>query len=429
VNSPELRRLRLRLTLFSGVISLLVLCVVAALAIKEDGDRKHDQQDARVERQAIVSQGYAYGPDKLTIDRSEGGPFEPRPRHPKSPPVVVVDPQGKLLAGTAGAIDQAAGRRAVVHGKTPTTSRLVYTDTVNGKRMRIASAGVLNNNGDNIAAVVALEPLAKADDSIRNFSLAVIGVALAGWLLSVALGWIVAGRAIVPAVSVVRREEAFLADAAHELRTPVAVIRARAEQGLRDAPTDSAEAGALKAIAHASEQASSTIADMLELARLDARRGRITREQIRLDALLEAVVEEFEDDAEQVGVVIHPELDGQPVVEADQRLLSRAIANLVQNALRYGSVGGEVRIRLRTEGEQAVIEVADKGPGVPPAQHAAIFDRFHRASGVAGGSGLGLAIARLVAESHDGSLELAPPVEGETGARFILRLPIYTVPA
>jgi two-component system OmpR family sensor kinase len=81
---------------------------------------------------------------------------------------------------------------------------------------------------------------------------------------------------------------------------------------------------------------------------------------------------------------------------------------------------------VRREGDHAVVEVADRGPGVPPAQRKAIFDRFHRASSEAGGAGLGLPIARLVAESHDGSLELLPTAEGETGAHFVLRLPLHT---
>jgi two-component system OmpR family sensor kinase len=79
---------------------------------------------------------------------------------------------------------------------------------------------------------------------------------------------------------------------------------------------------------------------------------------------------------------------------------------------------------VRREGQEALVEVADRGPGVPPAQRKAIFDRFHRASSEAGGSGLGLPIARLVAESHDGTLELLPAQEGVPGAHFVLHIPI-----
>jgi two-component system OmpR family sensor kinase len=423
MSSPELRRLRLRLTLSYAGASLLALAALAVLAIAVANKREHEKLDSRVLHRAIVSQGYAYGPDKLTIDRSPDGPFEAGVDF--DPPVVVIGPTGNPLAGTASALDLAAARRAFDRAKQAGPNQIIYSDTVNGKRSRVASAAV-GGNDTNLAAVVATEPIAQADDAVRSFAVKVVAGTLALWLLTIALGWLLAGRALRPAVAVARREEGFLADAAHELRTPVAVIRARAEQSLRESGGTSPESGALRAIAGAAEQATNTIADMLELARLDARRSRIEREPLRLDALVEQVVEEFEDDARGAGVELRTEVEEQLVVEGDERLLARAIANLVQNAIRYGGVGGEVRISLRRDGEDAVVEVADRGPGVPPAQRKAIFDRFHRASSEAGGAGLGLPIARLVAESHDGSLELLPKAEGETGAHFLLRLPIHT---
>jgi len=421
MSSPDLRRLRWRLTASYSVISLLALAALSAIAIGIANKREHENLDSRVNTRAVTSQGYAYGPDKLIVDRSEDGPFEPGVD--LDPPVVLVDKQGKPLAGSSDALDVAAARRAFARTKQPGTTDILYTDTVNGQRSRVASAAV---SGDNttLAAVVAAEPIANADDAVRSFAVKVVLGTLALWLVTIALGWLLAGRALRPAVATARREEGFLADAAHELRTPVAVIRARAEQGIRESGGSGPEAGALRAIAGAAEQATNTIADMLELARLDARRSRIEREPLRLDALVEQVAEEFEDDARRAGAEIRVQGDGALVVDGDERLLARAISNLVQNAIRYGGVGGEVRMAVRREGEEALVEVADNGPGVPPAQRKAVFDRFHRASSEAGGSGLGLPIARLVAESHDGSLELLSAEEGKTGAHFVLHLPI-----
>lgn len=426
MSSPELRRLRLRLTLSYSLASFLALAALAVVAIAIANKREHEKLDSRVNFRAVVSQGYAYGPDKLTIDRSENGPFEAGKTF--DPPVVVISPAGKPLAGTASTLDLAAARRAFARAKQPGPENILYTDTVDGKKSRVASAAVTGNDR-NLAAVVAVEPVAGADDEVRSFAIKVVLGTLALWLLTIGMGWLLAGRALRPAVAVARREEAFLADAAHELRTPVAVIRARAEQALREGGETSTESGALRAIAGAAEQATNTIADMLELARLDARRSRIEREPLRLDALVEQVAEEFEDDAARAGVDIDADIDGAVVVEGDERLLARAIANLVQNGIRYGGVGGEIHITVRRETDQAIVEVADRGPGVPPAQRKAIFDRFHRASSEAGGSGLGLPIARLVAESHEGSLELLPAAEGQTGAHFVLRLPVASAPS
>ena len=422
MSSPELRRLRWRLTLSYSAVSLLALAALAAIAVAVANKREHENLDNRVNHRAVLSQGYAYGPDKLIIDRSSNGPFERGVD--LDPRVVVIDPNGKPLAGSADALDLAAARRAFARTKQPAVNnRILYTDTVKGERSRVASAAVTGDR-TNLAAVVAVEPIADADDAVRSFALKVILGTLALWAVTIGLGWLLAGRALRPAVAVARREEAFLADAAHELRTPVAVIRARAEQGLREGGESGPDSGALRAISGAAEQATNTIADMLELARLDARRTRIEREPLRLDALVEQVAEEFEDDARRVGAEVRADVDGALVIDGDERLLSRAIANLVQNGIRYGGVGGEVRLAAHRDGDQAVVEVSDRGPGVPPAQRKAIFDRFHRASSEAGGSGLGLPIARLVAESHDGSLELLPAVEGQTGAHFVLRVPI-----
>ncbi|MEV4422719.1 HAMP domain-containing sensor histidine kinase, partial [Patulibacter sp. NPDC049589] len=195
---------------------------------------------------------------------------------------------------------------------------------------------------------------------------------------------------------------------------------------LREQGHDGPAGEALRAIERAAERASGTIADMLELARLDARRGRFEREPLRLDLQLEQLVEEYEDRAAAAGAELRLHATPDVVVRGDERLLARSVANLVENAIRYGAVGGAIDVLLSVEGPDAVVEVHDRGPGVPPAQRAAVFDRFHRASGTAGGSGLGLPIARLVAEAHDGSLELLDEVEGEPGARFRLRLPLAT---
>ncbi len=179
----------------------------------------------------------------------------------------------------------------------------------------------------------------------------------------------------------------------------------------------------MKAIEQAAERASGTIADMLELARLDARRGRIEHEPLRLDLLLEQIAEEHRETAAAAGAELRLDSSaGETVVEGDERLLARALANLVENAIRYGAVGGEIALSLTREGDEARVLVADRGPGVPPAQRDAVFDRFHRATATAGGSGLGLPIARLVAEAHGGTLALLP-ADDAPGARFELRLP------
>lgn len=426
MNADELRRLRVRLTATSALVTLIVLALLSAIAVRAESSRRHDELDRHVERTALAADGYAYpqgNPSRLFVDRSPVGFFGPEPL--PSAPVVVIGPRGQTVAGPKDALDAEAGRRAFAAAEHVTSGQpRIYTDTSDGDKVRVAVNPIAGDQSL-LAAVAAVESYSGADADIRRRTLLIAAVALALWLVTTLVGWLLTGRAMAPVAAVARREEAFLADAAHELRTPVAVIRARAEQALREQGEASSAAPALQAIEQAAERASGTIADMLELARLDARRGRMEREPLRLDFQLEQLAEEYADRAQAAGAQLRIEGElPEAVVEGDERLLARSVANLVENAIRYGAVGGEITIALAVEGGFAEVTVADRGPGVAPAQRTAIFDRFHRASAAAGGSGLGLPIARLVVEAHDGSLELLDPTEGSPGARFLLRLPL-----
>ncbi|MGD9695354.1 MAG: sensor histidine kinase [Thermoleophilia bacterium] len=424
MTTAELRRLRLRLTARYAAVSFVVLALLAVAAALVDRDRAQERVDHRVESTVLAADGYAYPQgERLEIDTNPDGYFG-ADRRPGAP-VVVVAPDGRTLAGPAEALDPTAARRALERARTENRVQ-VYGDRSDGEDVRLASSPVYSGEGDLLATIVAVEP---AHTGLGGATLPIIGGAVGLWLLTVLAAWLLTGRAIAPMAAMARREEAFLADAAHELRTPVAVIRARAEQALREAGEAGESAGALRAIGAAAERASATIADMLELARLDARRGRMEREPLRLDLLVEQVADENRERAEAAGAELRVRVDDEAVVEGDERLLGRAVANLVENAVRYGAVGGEIEVALERDGDAARVVVSDRGPGVAPAQRDAIFDRFHRASSAAGGSGLGLPIARLVAEAHDGALELMAPDEARPGARFVLRLPLIEPPA
>ncbi len=233
MSGPRLRRLRWRLTAAYGIVSLVALVLVAAIAIDAARDRAHERLDHRIEATALAADGYAYpegDPSRLVVDRQPDGYFGPE-RRPGSP-VLVVDMNGRVVAGPAELIDAAAARRALQVGRTQ-RQLAVYGDDAAGTAVRVASSPIYGPDRM-LATIVALEPLAAADDDIRESTLQIAGGALVLWLLTVGFGWLLAGRALRPAAAVAQREEAFLADAAHELRTPVAVIRARAEQALRE---------------------------------------------------------------------------------------------------------------------------------------------------------------------------------------------------
>ncbi|MGW6687390.1 sensor histidine kinase [Streptomyces sp. NPDC054961] len=210
------------------------------------------------------------------------------------------------------------------------------------------------------------------------------------------------------------RQRQFTADASHELRNPLAAVRSRLEVALRDPDRESVAA----ALAD-TERLQGIAADLLLLARLDG--GPAPRSEPVDLALLAA-----EDLARRPGPRVRLRLDARAPVPAsgDPERLERALANLVDNALRYART--EVTVRASADGDGwALLEVTDDGPGIPEADRDRVFERFVRLDAdrgrASGGTGLGLAIAREIARAHGGDLRALPP-SGGTGARLVLRI-------
>ncbi len=229
-------------------------------------------------------------------------------------------------------------------------------------------------------------------------------------LLSAAVGHLLSGRAIRPALGALGQQEAFLADAAHDLRTPAASLRTLAETALRG-ETDSTDV--LRRTLRLAEGMGGLVDGLLTRARLMSGTATLAREPLRLDQLVEGVAADAP--AEGHRVTVRAE---EIVVVADPDLVRRAVANLLVNALAHGHAPGtpaDVRITVARDG---TVTVDDAGPGLPPDVAGALFERFR--SG-AGSTGLGLSIASWVAHAHGGSLTAGRGERG--GARFVLRLP------
>ncbi|MEU4954938.1 sensor histidine kinase [Streptomyces lavendulae] len=214
------------------------------------------------------------------------------------------------------------------------------------------------------------------------------------------------------------RQRQFTADASHELRNPLAAVRARLEVALaRPSPDRESVSAALADTGRLQRIA----ADLLLLARLDG--GPAPRPEPVDLALLAA-----EDAARRPAPRVPLRLAAPAPVPAygDPARLERALANLVDNALRYARSGVLVRTAAAEDG-WAVLEVADDGPGIPEADRDRVFERFVRLDAdrgrAGGGTGLGLAIAREIARAHGGDVRALPAREGAPGARLELRLP------
>jgi two-component system, OmpR family, phosphate regulon sensor histidine kinase PhoR len=224
-------------------------------------------------------------------------------------------------------------------------------------------------------------------------------------------------------LEVLRRD--FVANASHELKTPVAAVRALAETLLTAIPDDP-EAGRRFAvrIGREAERLDVLARDLLDLSRVE--RGTLDVEPVDLVGLAKEVAGGYADRAEERRVKLRTDLQPNVAVRGDRAQLGLLLSNLIDNALRYTPARGTVRVRLEAAESRAVLEVADTGEGIPASELPRVFERFYRVDKArarqTGGTGLGLAIVRHVAEAHGGTVS----VESELGqgSTFSVTLPV-----
>lgn len=220
----------------------------------------------------------------------------------------------------------------------------------------------------------------------------------------------------------------FVADASHELRTPLTSVRGYAELyragGLAD---KAALADAMRRIEQEAGRMHDLVEDLLLLAKLDEGRP-LQQRPVRLDQIAADAVR----DAQAVEPLRSITCQAEPVeIIGDDARMRQALANLLANARAHTPANASVEVTLRREGQSAVIEVADQGPGMTPEVADRVFERFFRAdparTRASGGSGLGLAIVASITQAHRGTAEVDS--EPGAGARFRLRLPLHATPA
>lgn len=311
---------------------------------------------------------------------------------------------------------------------------------VRGIRLRVLAIAVPSQHG----AVQVARPLTEVDHSLRDILLVLAVVAAAGVALAAALGAVVAGVALAPVRRFTRRTEEIagnpdpvdriavkgddelarlarsfnatldalersveaqrhlVADASHELRTPLASLRANV-QTLEDSDRlPEHERAALRAdIILELDELTDLVGDVVELAR-GSKPARVL-DDVHVDRIVAAQVERAQGRG-GVDVTLRTELE-PTVIRGEPDRVNRAVANLLENAIKWSPPGGEVEIGLRG----GTLTVRDHGPGFGHDDLPHIFERFYRAKGARGmpGSGLGLAIVRQAAEAHGGSVEAA----------------------
>ena len=219
-----------------------------------------------------------------------------------------------------------------------------------------------------------------------------------------------------------RRERRFIADAAHELRTPLAVLRTGLEVALGRDRAAADYADALSAALDETIGLCAMAGDLLELARLDSA-GLRSAAPVDLATLASEAMAALAPLAGGRRLSFSPPTAASAIVTGDREQLRRVIVNLLDNAVKFTADDGAIAVAVASGGGRARLTVRDNGPGVPAAEMPRIFDRFYRGrSRSAPGAGLGLSLCREIAERHGG--ELAAENNPEGGARFTLSLPL-----
>ena len=417
-----LSRVRWRLVGWSAGSTLVLLLVLGtALYLSVDASlaaagRTQLQDQARglrgfLERLPPGSEPGGEGQEGPAIGRPEfGGPGS-------GTISIVLDEDGDFVGATpldTTDLPVAAG----VAAATATTADIRLA-SVNGAPVRVLTEKVVVGQATHVVQVI--QDRTAEERTLTTLLVVLLGGGFVVLMLAVAVGFVYAGRALIPIRDSLRHQREFAADASHELRTPLTIVRGSVEHLRRHRSQPVGEVGeALDDIEAEVDRLTNLVDDLLLLARSDSGVVEVRSESVELAEVAGEALQRLRAQAEARGVELR--LDAAPgEVRGDPDRLRQLVAILIDNAIRHSPAGGAVRVGIHGDAHPG-ISVEDDGPGIRTEDLPHVFDRFWRAADApAGGTGLGLAIAAWIAEHHGGRITATNRPAG--GARFEVQLP------
>jgi two-component system sensor histidine kinase CiaH len=399
----DVRRLSIRVALTATALVGLAYLVVALAVVALVTRNLTAQIDAR------LSQGLSHvdGPIK------GGGHYEPpppdRPGQVYGPQLLVwtIDSDGEVRTPDGSSPELPASLR---HVTGPQDAQIGGVDV----RIQGRAAG-----DDYVVVAQTLDSVAQAQAQVISAEL-IIGPLL---LIAVFIGAVAVGRRVATPIELARRRQLeFTADASHELRTPLSVIEAQTSLALTGTRSLDWYQTAFQRVDLESQRMRRLLDDLLWLARFDATRAQPDAEPVDLGVLAAQTADRFGVVAETRRLTLDLRIPSDSlVVTGPPEWLDRLLGVLLDNACKYSPEGGTVTLSVAAERNRIAVTVDDAGPGIPEAERARIFDRFHRATDATGGAGLGLAIADAIVRATGGQWRVGAAPTG--GARMTVSWP------
>jgi signal transduction histidine kinase len=298
-----------------------------------------------------------------------------------------------------------------------------HTLSLHAERFLLAS-------GQPLVAVAVADQL-ELTDRFASLIAAFGGAALAAVVLVLAGGYFMVRKSTDPIERSIAHTRRFMADAAHELRTPVAVLRTKADVALQAPRTPEAYVSTLRGVGSEAQRLGRVVDDLLMLARADAGERPVARERFFLDDVVIDAALSVRTLAQAADVTLEVDEFEETPLLGDPQLVRELIVVLLDNAVKFTPAGGAVQVRVQPT-PQPTLQVDDTGVGIPPDQLPHVFERFYRGDPSrprAGGAGLGLAIAQWIASAHGAHILLEALPAGGTRATVVFPAPPVVAPS
>lgn len=430
IQSDRLNHLRMRLTLwYVGTFAVILALLGGGLFIQMQRQYVNDLNQSLT---AAVSELERAARIREMEANAEGGVVDAvdELRVPERFLYLLTETGRPVKPDTAAHWIQAAARSAG-HGK-PVFAEASISDEV---VYALYAKPFVLASGEKLVAVAVADKV-EVEDKYSDLITAFSAAAVFALILVAGGGWLLMRKSTAPIERSIAHMRRFMADAAHELRTPISVARARAEVALEKPREAAVYESALRGIASETNRIGKIVENLLTLSRADAGEDVVKRELVYLDDIVVEAAGAARLLAAPRKIDLRVEKFEEARIVGDAELLRQLVLILLDNAIKFSAEGTTVAVCVGIVDGYAEVEVEDHGPGIPPDQLPHIFERFYRgdaartktgsSDGMSGqGAGLGLSIAQWITEAHGGNIFVHPVHEG--GTRFVVRFPLSSV--